>query len=191
VNHPLMNATAKIRANGAPDRQKDDWYVTPPASTESLLAVETFPREIWEPACGDGAISKVLAEHDHRVISSDLMDRGFGEPGIDFLMEYQLRAPAIVTNPPFKLADEFALHALSLKPEKLAIFQRLAWLEGDRRRRVLWDPHPPARLWIFSKRQTLRRGDDPDARSSGGAIPFAWYVWERGFSGAPSLGWLE
>ena len=176
------------RKNGG--REKDDFYPTPAASTEALLRVEQFPALIWEPACGDGAMSRVLEAAGHTVISTDLVDRGYGTPRRDFLMEFTLQSPAIVTNPPFGLADEFVLHALSLGAEKVAILARLAWLEGERRYRTLWGPHPPVRMWTFSKRQTLWRGDDPDAKNKGGAIAFAWFVWEVGHHGPYAGGWL-
>ena len=176
------------RKNGG--REKDDFYPTPACSTESLLSVETFPSDVWEPACGDGAISRVFQAAGHRVVITDLVDRGYGTPRRDFLMELQLAAPAIVTNPPFKLADEFVLHALHLGAEKIAILARLAWLEGTARKGNLWMATPIARIWVFSKRQTLWRGDDPDAKEKGGAIAFAWFVWDRSHAGKPILDWL-
>lgn len=176
------------RKNGL--RQADDFYPTPRCSTEALLSVETFPHKVWEPACGDGAISKVFAERGHTVVSTDLVDRGYGEARRDFLFELQALAPAVVTNPPFKLADEFALHALHLGCEKVAILARLAWLEGTTRFHRLWTRSPIARIWVFSKRQTLWRGDDPEAKNKGGAIAFAWFVWDVAHCGVPSLNWL-
>jgi hypothetical protein len=176
------------RKNGL--READDFYRTPARCTERLLEVERFPSVIWEPACGDGAISEVLRDAGHMVISTDLVDRGYGASHRDFLMEYTLSAPAIITNPPFKLADEFVLHALALGVEKVAMFMRLAWLEGGARHTRLWSRHPPVRIWTFSRRQTLWRGDDPNAKDKGGAIAFAWFVFERGFAGHPELRWL-
>jgi hypothetical protein len=185
-----MSATAKVRKGDTPQREKDDFYRTPAHSTKALLAVESFPTSIWEPACGDGAISEVLIAAGHATVSTDLVDRGYSQAGRDFLFEQSLPAPAIVTNPPFKLADEFVLHALRLGASKVAMFMRLGWLEGSARRASLWAPHPPARIWVFSRRQTLWRGDDVSPQEKGGAIAFAWFVWERGHVGAPALGWL-
>lgn len=172
-------------------REANDFYRTPPHATEALLRVETFPTTIWEPACGDGAISRVLANAGHTVHSTDLVDRGFGVPRRDFLMEHQAPASCVVTNPPFKLADEFVLHALRLGITRIAILQRLAWMEGLARHGALWAKHPPARVWVFAKRVTMWRGDDPNARDTGGAIPFAWFVWDAAAPGrVPALGWI-
>lgn len=182
-----INHLARVR-EGLSARERDDFYSTPEKCTRSLLSVENFDGGTWEPACGNGAISKVLPGD---VVSTDLIDRGFGSPCRDFLLELELLAPNIVTNPPFKLADEFVLHALTLGARKVAIFMRLAWLEGRKRHTKLWGPHPPVRVWVFSGRQTLWRGDDPNAKDKGGAIAFAWFVWEHGFKGSPKIGWLS
>lgn len=172
------------------EREKDDFYRSPPRVTNALLAVEKIGLAVWDPACGDGAISNVLLSSGRSVISTDLIDRGFGTSGRDFLMEQELLAPSVVTNPPFKLADEFALHALSLGAQQVAIFQRTAWLEGTKRYGRLWREHPPIRVWVFSSRVPLWRGDDPNQKDTGGVMSLAWFVWERGFRGAPALGWL-
>lgn len=190
MSDTLVNAKTRTHRYTTGERQPDDFYATPARCTEALLAVETFPHRVWEPACGDGAISRVFAATGHDVVSTDLVDRGYGTSRRDFLFETTLAAPAVVTNPPFKLADEFTLHALHLGAEKVAIFQRTAWLEGRARHAALWRPHPPARVWQFCGRQTLWRGDDADKRDKGGAIAFAWFVWEHGHQGAPTLGWL-
>jgi hypothetical protein len=135
----------------ARSRRTDDFHETPPVAVEALLSVETFIRPIWEPACGLGAISEVLIEHGHSAVSTDLVERGYGAGGIDFLLEWQPRAPNVITNPPYKLADEFARRACELTTGKVALLARLAWLAGQKRR-VLFTTHPLARIWVFSRR---------------------------------------
>lgn len=185
--HSMTATRANTRANGG--REANDFYRTPGSATRALLAVEQFAGPIWECACGDGAITRELEVAGHEVVSTDLVDRGFGTPRQDFLMEQRLLAPTVITNPPFVLADEFVLHALHLGAVKVAMFMRLAWLEGGARHGRLWSKHPPARVWVFSKRQTLWRGDDPDARDRGGTTAYAWFVWAKGEHDA-RLGWL-
>lgn len=185
-------ASLAMRLNGATradddGRPADDFYPTPPEATQALLRVESFDGPIWEPACGNGAISKVLEAAGYRVVSTDLNDRGFGEPRIDFLMEYAPRAPNIVTNAPFKLAEEFAAHAVRLTTGKVAMLFRLAFLEGIERRQ-LFENTPIARVYVFSKRLQLLREGDQMAR--GGMMAFAWFVWEHGYTGKPTLGWI-
>lgn len=170
----------------------NDYFRTGEGATRALLLVERFPGTVWEPACGSGDLARVLAvapdvAHVH---ATDLVDRGYGVPGQDFL-----RCPAaigvdhIVTNPPFELIDEFALKALSLElPGKIALFGRLAWLEGQRRRRAIFDVLPPARIWVFSARPKLARGANGEFQT--GLIAFAWFVWQKGWIGPTQLGWI-
>lgn len=172
-----------------PRREKDDFYRTPEIATLALLHAERVPSVVWEPACGDGAIGNVLTANGHTVIGTDLVARGYGEPRRDFLFERDLLAPAIITNPPFKLADEFVLHALSMGAEFVAMFMRLTWLEGRARHDSLWSKRPPARVHVFSQRLTLWRGDEV-GRDAGGTIAFAWFVWQRGHSGDTALRWI-
>jgi len=62
-----------------------DYFPTPAWTSHAPIENEKFVGEIWECACGDGAMSKVLALSGNRVVSSDLYRRGFGEAGVDFL----------------------------------------------------------------------------------------------------------
>jgi hypothetical protein len=171
------------------NREKDDFYPSPPEATVALLRVEQFSGAIWEPACGDGAISKPLIEGGHNVISTDLVDRGYGESGVDFLMEWQPRAPNIVTNPPYKTVVPFIHKSLELTTGKVAMLLRLACLEGNERGEI-FRTSPIARVHVFSKRLTMQRGRQATDADSGGMIAFAWFVWDHQHKGPPTLGWL-
>ena len=172
-------------------RHEDDFYRTPPQCTLALLAVETFADDVWEPACGDGAISEVLLNAGYTVISTDLIDRGYGIGGSNFLGSTVLGVTDLITNPPYELADEFALHALKLGVRKMALLCRLAWLEGQDRYERLWRQQKLARVWVFSPRQTLWRGDDEATEDDGGMTAYAWFVFEQDHAGASVLGWLS
>lgn len=187
LNLPISSFVCS-RVNHA-NRERDDFYPTPPSATEALLAMEQFDGDIWEPACGDGAISRVLESAGHRVHSSDLIDRGYGIPNRDFLLDYQTRAANVITNPPFKFAEEFALHALGRTTGKVALLCRLAWLEGQARHRMFKET-PIARVWVFSSRVQMLRGGTDAGKGSGGMIAFAWFVWDHAHVGAPTLGWI-
>ena len=94
------------------DRIENDFYPTPSIATLKLLEKEKFEGDIWECACGDGAISKILTSQGHFVFNSDIIDRGFNDETINFL-ETNRKINNIITNPPFKLSLEFALHGLN------------------------------------------------------------------------------
>lgn len=187
-----MSVTAASRAAGVAtdpeNREKDDFYPTPPYATEALLEREQFTGPIWEPACGDGAISKVLKAAGHHVQSTDLVDRGFGIPRIDFLMEFQAQAPNIITNPPFKLGTAFAWKALELATAKVAFLCRIQFLESIERR-ALFSAYPPKLVLVFSERLTLWRNGIATSESSG-TNAFAWYIWDKAYEGPTQLGWI-
>lgn len=171
------------------DRERDDFYVTPRSAIEQLLQVEQFAPHVWEPACGDGAISRVLQEKGYKVESTDLEDRGFGEPYIDFLFEQRNRAQDIITNPPFKLATEFAHHAQRLTGGKVAMLLKIGFLEGPTRETI----HAQlARVWVIRRRVTFLKGGKEFSRSNGkgGIHTYAWFVWDWKHRGPVTLGWL-
>ena len=173
----------------------NDFHPTPPRGTRALLSVERFRGRIWEPACGDGMMSRVLEEARYKVVSTDLVDRGYGTGGVDFLAQTKPRAPNIVTNPPFNLINKFVSHALELTTGKVAVLARLSFLEGSRRREM-FQSTPIARVWVFSVRLAIphnrfRISGYVNKDDKGGMIPFAWYIWEHGHVGPPALGWLE
>lgn len=173
-----------FRPEGRPD---DDFYPTSPQTTQALLGRVIFDGEIWECACGRGDMSKVLESHGYYVISTDLNDYGYGQAGVDFLKTTKLLAPNIVTNPPFKLAEKFLLHGIQLKAERICLLLKLSFLEGAARR-SLFKLYPPSWVHVFSKRILLtRNGEKP--RGSG-MIAFAWFEWEKGFSGNPKIDWI-
>lgn len=173
------------------DRQRDDFYSTPRSAIEQFLQKEPFHGGVWEPACGDGAISRVLVERHHDVYSTDLIDRGYGQGGIDFLMEYKCLRRNIVTNPPFKLATEFARHALNIVPAggKVAMLAKIGLIEGPTRE----DIHAHlARVYVIRRRVTFLKDGKEFSRSNGkgGIHTYAWFVWDRAHVGPVKLDWL-
>ena len=184
----MKNVTARqiMGINLKGDREKDDYYSTPVEALESLLKVEKFQGDIFEPCCGEGHISKHLVKEGFNVESSDLMDRGYGKSRIDFLMEYEKR-DNIITNPPYKNALEFAKHSVWIAEKKVALLLKITFLEGLERREF-FEEKPPVRVWVMSKRFTLWRGDEK--RNGSGITPYAWYVWEKGNKDRPTLWWL-
>ena len=177
----MITAANSGRANVRPST---DFYPTPPSATRALLSVERFNSPIWEPACGDGSLSRELERIGLDVVSTDLYAHGYGTYGVDFLRTDHLFAPVIVTNPPFKHADAFVRHALSLRPERVVFLLRLAYLEGMRRSDIL-EGSGLARVHVFRNRVTMAPKGVSIKNHS--AIAFAWFVWERGYTGQPII----
>ena len=165
--------------------RKDDLYETPPEAVHALVKVEKLPRKIWEPACGPGKIAKTLRQYGHTLFSTDLVDYGYGSPGVDFLMETTAPCECIVTNPPFKLAEQFVEHALYLCPRVIMLL-RLAFLESERRTPIL-DSGQLARVHVFRKRLPMMHRDGWEGKKGNSAMAFAWFVWDKNHTGATEL----
>ena len=140
-----------------------DYYATDPQAVEMLLDLEPFAQVIWEPACGEGHISKVLADHGHEVISTDLIYRGFGDPEpMDFLTEtFPDFEGDIITNPPYSAGLEFVERALeTVRPGgKVAMFLKVQFLEG-KRRGELFSKTPPRTVYISRSRLACAKNGD-------------------------------
>ena len=167
-------------------RPENDYYPTPPEATLALLEREKFTGNIWEPACGDGAISKLLEAAGYDVKSTDLIDRGYGTGGVDFLFADE-EADNIITNPPFTLGEEFIWKALATTKGKVVMLTKLQFLEGAKRKKM-FESTPLKTVYVFSKRLTMTRNGEKMKNS--GMIAFAWLVWEHGYEGKPTVEWI-
>lgn len=173
------------------EREENDYYATEPKATEWLLKLETFNGPILEPSCGEGHISEVLIRGGYHVVSRDLVDRGYGDVA-DFLSDDNTEWNGdIITNPPYKYAQEFVEKALQIIPDgcKVAMFLKVQYLEGKRRRKM-FDIMPPKRIWVSSSRLKCAINGDFD-KISGSATSYAWFVWEKGFRGDTIIKWFN
>lgn len=165
------------------EREKNDYYATEPKAVAALLENESFNNCIWECACGEGHISKMLEASGYEVKSTDLIYRGYGQPEpLDFLADnIETFDGDIVTNPPYKFALEFCEKALSTiqTGNKLAMFLKLTFLEG-KKRKTFFKQNPPARIYVFSQRvKCAKNGEFENIGSS--AVCYAWFIWEKRF----------
>ena len=175
------------------ERQADDYYATDPTAIHKLCAVEKFSREVWECACGEGHLVNALAENGYIVKASDIADRGCPNSSNEDFFKCRYSQYDIITNPPYKYAKEFVEHALDIVSDgrKVAMFLKLTFLES-KKRRVLFEKYPPKRIWVFSERvQCAKNGDfETYKKGVGTAVAYAWYVWEKGYQGEPTIGWI-
>ncbi len=169
------------------DLDGPDFYPTPGWATLALIEQEQFEGTIWEPACGDGSMSEVLATTGCEVVSTDLYDRGFGIGGEDFLRSDRV-AENIVTNPPYNAAEAFVKKGLESTTRKLALLLRLAFLEGGNRYRTIFRDNAPSRVWVFSERITFYpKGAE---RKGSGTTAYAWFVWDKQEPGTSQVRWI-
>ena len=180
-----LSIVGSSRKNG--EREKNDFYPTPKYAVEELLKRELFKGNIWECACGEGDISEVFLEKGFDVKSTDLIDRGFGEVGNFF--ETDFVADNIVTNPPYKHALDFVNEAKKKSNRKIAMFLKTVFLESEKRKPMFQDKEFPLKtVYQFSKRVTLYKNGVKMKNS--GMIAYAWYVWEKGYCGKPTIEWI-
>ena len=186
------NSASIFKALGASshaehERQSDDYYATEPKATEWLCRLEQFEGRILEPSCGEGHMSEVLKAAGYEVVSRDLVDRGYGEEADVLAIDNQVWDGNIVTNPPYKYAQQFVEKALSIIPEgkKVAMFLKLTFLEG-KARRALFRSTPPIRVWVSSSRLKCAMNGDFEAYGSSAAA-YAWFVWEKGYKGKTTV----
>jgi hypothetical protein len=177
------------------EREEHDYYATDPRAVEMLLDMHPFSKDIWEPACGEGHLSKAIEKMGYAVKSTDLVDRGFGEHGINFLSnKISIWGGDIITNPPYRYAKEFIVKALSIIPDgrQVAMFLKIQFVEG-KGRKDLFVHFPPKVIYVSSSRiNCAKNGDFAVLRESGGsAVAYAWYVWEKGYQGETKLKWFN
>jgi len=167
-------------STGARERHPHDFYPTPPEATRALLETESPYLEqyqearagIQEPACGDGRLGRVLEAKGFRVFASDLYDRGYGRAGVDFLQARGPSAPALITNPPFSIADKFIRQAYKLGYDYGAFLLKATYWHAASRHELFYH-WPPAVVYAMTWRLDFT-GD--------GSSPMdcVWVVWRGG-----------
>lgn len=176
------------------ERQEHDFYATHPSAIPPLLKVlgwENGGKYVWECAAGQCHLSNMLELYGHKVLSTDLIDRGCGViSGIDFLKPTPFdfeQFDAIITNPPYSHALEFVERSIQLAPIACH-FLNIRFLESATRREF-FKQHPPRYVCVFSERiPSSKNGLFPKGESS--TVCYAWFIWEQGFTGRPEIIWL-
>lgn len=159
------------------DRIEADFYPTEAWCTQALIKNYNFQGVIWEPACGEGAISIVLTEAGFDVVSTDLYDRGFGTSGQDFFD--QTGTPkdvrSIITNPPYSDAEKFIRHSINLMSPSHGSVAMLLRHEYDcAAGRVDLFRHPAFAMKLsLTKRPRWIAGSTGSPRHN-----YAWFVWD-------------
>ena len=194
-----MNVSVSTLKGTPYKRAKHDFYVEPRWLVDALLDVETFTGTVLDPACGSGTIVSACRDRGIKAIGVDIVDRGFRHVQVQDFLERTEQVDAIICNPPYRLAQRFVEHGLTLTP-KVVMLLRLVFVEGQRRKRF-HATTPPARIWVTARRASIPDGIcsgehdrhgaviQPDGR--GGSVVFAWFVWDRGRGGVMTLGRLE
>lgn len=190
----MQNTSHAVMAQRHEPKDSTDNFPTPPWATRALIehvigidAVRGL--SCLEPACGQGHMARPLREYFASVDASDAYHYGFG-PIRDFLV-YPFEAQShdwVITNPPFRLAEEFVDRALTVARVGVAMLARTVFLESVGRYEALFQPRPPSKFAQFAERVPMVKGRLDKSAST--ATGYAWFVWEKSAAGAPRLMWV-
>ena len=174
--------------NATGKRKKSDFYETPYTLTRKFLDVEYFEKSgtVCEPACGGGAITKVLNEYweNDKITAYD--------KETNFLWDFD-EYNYIITNPPFSLAFEFIQKAKQLAKSKFALLLPLSYLHGKKRYDEIYSDknYGLEKVYVFTRYPMLGEELRDDGKYNTGMMVYAWYVWTNGYSGQPTIDWLD
>lgn len=186
-----------LGASNHTDKEREEWdyYATEPKAMEVLLEVEKFNKDIWECAAGELHLVNVLREHDYNVRYSDIINRTDEDMEIiDFLTYSGIWNGDIITNPPYKYAQEFIEKSLEIIPKgnKVAMFLKIQFLEGKKRKK-LFQKYPPKVIYVSSSRLLCAKNGEFEKMIQGGgsAVAYAWFVWEKGYKNDTVVKWVN
>ena len=197
----MQNTSHAVMAQRVEPSDSPDDFPTPPWATRALIEHVIGPQGLstqscLEPACGRGHMSRPLAEYFATVESSDAFDYGFGAVR-DFLDRKSFHSNMldpraydwVITNPPFRLAEEFALRGLEIAKRGVALLTRTVFLESCGRYLRLFREIPPSKVAQFVERVPMVKGRLDQKAST--ATGYAWLVWEKDYAGTtPQLLWV-
>lgn len=177
------------------EREQHDYYATDPLALEILLHYIKLPPMVWESACGEGHLAKVILNRTNStVICSDKYERGYK---LDFQKDFlkMKQAPTgctcILTNPPYKYATEFVLKSLELLPSggDIYMFLRTQFLEGQGRYDRIFHRFPPVKVFQFVKRMRVAKNGEFDAVGLN-AVSYAWFWWKKDVYSETKIKWI-
>ncbi len=192
-----MKAGLMLAVNPNSEREQNDFYATDSFAIVKMaekLKEIGISQNLWECACGKGHLSKPLVELGYDVLSTDLVNRGYGETENFFTSNRKWNGD-IITNPPFKNAVDFIEKSMELLQNgKKAIFLlKIQFLETESRKE-LFKRCGLKRVIVNSNRICCAMNGDFDLyfkkkgnRYTGGTQCYAWFVFEKGYTGNPIL----
>lgn len=179
----MQNTSHAVMAQRHEAVDSPDDFPTPPWGTRALIehvigVEQARGGTCLEPACGRGYMVSPLQEYFDRVDAADAYDYGFA-PVRDFL-NYPYEALShdwLITNPPFRLAEDFVARAMTVARKGVAILARTVFLESVGRYKSIFSTNPPTKFAQFSERLPMVKGR-LDAKATT-ATGYAWFVWEK------------
>lgn len=189
-----QNTSHAVMAQRHEAKDSRDDFPTPPWATRALIEHVIGPENIaraacLEPACGNGHMAKVLNEYFANMTCSDIHPYGYGEVR-DFLNDTSAFDVVdwVITNPPFRLAEEFFLKAMAHSRKGVALLTRTTFIESVGRFNRIFNVTPPSKVAQFVERVPMVKGR-LDAKAST-ATSYAWIIWEKGVAEHSRMVWI-
>lgn len=179
-----MTKGKNFSANNTGKRKKSDFYETPYSITQHLLNVEKFSSKVLEPACGDGAIVRVLQKNNYQVIAYDQETNFLNETAT-----YE----SVITNPPFSLAKQFIEKCDEICSFKYALLLPLSYLHGKARFDSFFENNKIKlkTVYVFTRYPMLGEFLRDDGKYNTGMMVYAWYVFDKNYIGDPVIKWID
>lgn len=191
----MQNTSHAVMAQRTEPSDSPDDFPTPPWATRALLKhiisthEDLSAQSCLEPACGAGHMAKVLKEYFREVCCSDAYDYGYAQVRNYLTYPYETNAVDwVITNPPFRLAEEFVLRSFRVARRGVAILARTVFLESVGRYNRIFSGNPPSVFAQFVERVPMVKGRLD--RSATTATGYAWLLWEKGNTDPPRLMWV-
>ena len=194
MNNYKATSLQRIGTNPTREREQYDYYATSPEAIDTLLKNVNPPNgAIYECCCGGGHLAERLRQHGYNVIATDLINRGYGQGGVDFLQVEELPGGVhtICTNPPYNISTDIIEHGLQLMQngDEMYMFLKTLYIEGKNRYDRIFSKYPPYKVIQFIKRIVCAKNGDFQGNSGGGYVSFAWFCWRKGYNGKTQLEW--
>ena len=191
----MQNTSHAVMAQRAELKNSLDDFPTPPWATRALVEHVIVSKPLLsaltclEPACGRGHMAVALADYFKEVTAYDVFDYGFGRTA-DFL---KTKHPDqsfdwVITNPPFRLGEEFISRAMNIARRGVAMLTRTVFIESVGRYERLFRSNPPSRFAQFTERVPMVKGRVDKKAST--ATGYAWLVWEKDQLGRSEMVWI-
>jgi hypothetical protein len=103
-------------------------------------------------------------------------------------LQSNLKADNIVTNPPFNLAAEFTLQAFKLARKKVVMLSKISYLEGVKRRELIFNQNKLEKVLVFSRRVPFKKKSSNTL--AGGLMAFGWFIYDVNYNGKPTIDWI-
>lgn len=175
--------TSKLAATlgnaSADDRNGTDFYPTPAPVTHALLDWLKLPTDkiIWECASGENHMAQVMTDRGYHVECSDLH-----KTGVDFTKAGLLAVDWIITNPPFKVSEEFIRHAYELQPAGFAFLLKSQYWHS-KKRNALFNQIRPYAVLPLSWRPDFLFGSKAGAPT----MDVLWTIWKAPYDQTETL----